>query len=160
MKKRIAVTVVAMLVMLSGCGTKKGDEEKVKGGISDLMTGSRNVEIVSWEKNGFVGKEADSGDTVFVNLVTDNGHITQPNGSVYPECRYGIEPGDTESREYKKSRLNDNWYLSAYGEWEDKQFDVGDTVFVSIGGGTEYVGEDGVKTIVCFGLSPELKNNE
>ncbi len=128
--------------------------------VSNIKFGSRNIEIVSWEKNGFIGKECSTGDLVMVNLVIENGRIEQSDGSIYPECRYGIEPGDTRSEEYIKSRLNDNWFLSAYGEWEEKQYNIGDIVYVSCFNEAVFYDKDGMKMIDALGLSPELKFDE
>ena len=157
-KMKLVILTIGIIMALIGCNKKNSDKDS--DGVSNLKFGSRNIEIVSWEKNGFIGKECSTGDMVMVNLVIENGRIEQPDGSIYPECRYGIEPGDTQSEEYIKSRLNDNWFLSAYGEWEDKQYNIGDIVYVSCFDEAVFYDKDGMKTIDALGLSPELKFDE
>lgn len=133
----LAVSLVVLVCILTQ--NRRTDERSV--GVSDYHPWSHNVEILEWGKNGFIGKDIDTNEKVRIDLVTEKGTITQPDGSVYPNCRYNIGTDDTTSREYKKSKMQDNWFLSAYSEWEEKQYDVGDTVHVlgeTVANDTEY----------------------
>ncbi len=150
------ITIIAVLAILSIIilNTNKRSSNERDVIISDFHMWYANIEIIKWKKNGFVGKNIDTNENVRIDLVTERGTIMQPDGSVYPNCRYNIGRNDTSSREYNNSRMRDNWFLSAYGEWEGKQYDVGDIVYIEAFN-EGFIDEDGYKYYYVANMYPK-----
>ena len=53
-KRKIELAILIIGIIMALCACNKKTAGKDSDGVSNLKFGSRNIEIVSWEKNGFI----------------------------------------------------------------------------------------------------------